>query len=129
EAEQVNAPAAIENFHCGGLPLNAFGVKQEPARQRIAIPGICGENRPLKPALRLEGGPALEHHDRVARHTPKRRMIQISKLYFKQRTRAKELIVLETVQDIGHRQAERLDGHQRSVVECNQGPPAMRELA
>src|ERR1035441_5263274 len=64
EAKQIDSPIALEDFERGDFPLNAFGVQQVPALQRIPVAGVSRQNRAAETALLLEDRSAFEHEDR-----------------------------------------------------------------
>src|SRR5262249_55793869 len=105
------------------------GMEQKPAGKRIPVFRISREHRALEAGLGLKSRPALEHHYRFWRHAPERRMGQIAKLDSQQRAGAKELIVLESIQNIGDWQPQRIDNHIRSVVEGDEGAAGAHKIA
>ena len=128
EAKQVDSAVAVEHLHRGGFPLNLFRSQQVPAPQRIPILGIRDQRLSLETGFRLERRTALEHHDAFLGHSPQRRMRHIRKLHPQQRTGAIELFILYSAQNVRHRQPQRIDGHQRRIVERDQRSSSAHEL-
>ncbi len=54
-------------------------------------------------------------------------MIRIAKLHAQQRAGTIKLIVVQPLQNIRDRQPETLDGHQRSVIKCDERPAGAHE--
>src|SRR5215468_685084 len=86
EPEQVDASIAILHFKCGGLSLNAVGMQQVSAHQRILVFRIRGQNAAAEALRRLKGRAPLEHDDWVVRQTCNGGMRCILELDAEQRT-------------------------------------------
>ena len=73
EAEQVHAALAVEDLERGGLALDALGMQQVAALQRIAVARVGGQHGAAESGLGLKRRAALEHHDRARAAGPARR--------------------------------------------------------
>src|SRR5215469_1655582 len=117
EPQQINAPLPVLHFERGGFALNALGMQQVPAHERVFVLRVRRQHAPVQPLLGLECWPALKHHDRVVWQSRHRRIRHVLDLHPQQAARAEKLFILQSSQHVFHRQPQLVDGKTRRIVE------------